>query len=52
MSVPDEHVEFATRRGDHTHVTALEVDEFHNISIKCEGDSSRCEALVAEIKRN
>ena len=43
-----EHTEFSVRVGIST---ALE-DEFHNISIMCEGDPRRCEALLAVIKRN
>ena len=44
-----EHKEFSVRMGIST---ALEDDEFHNISIMCKGDPRRCEALVAVIKRN
>lgn len=49
MRVLYEHKEFSVRMGIST---ALEDDEFHNISIICEGDPRRCEALVAVIKRN
>jgi hypothetical protein len=44
-----EHKEFSVRVGIST---ALEDDEFHNISMMCEADPRRCEAPVAVIKRN
>ena len=49
MRVLYEHKEFSVRVGIST---ALEDGELHNISIMCEGDPRRCEALVAVIKRN